>query len=706
MENGKKRRRVLLSSLIFGVCLAFLGSCGREEESGEIEYYDIESDVDTVFMQDRSREPKGMVLGMQYYQGEPVQLRSDWMEGDKVYLARTDGSREDLMEIPHAKSMHCYLDREGNVYCWEKAVGIVPDTDPVVWMYDSSGREVCRVNLEKGTVPQDICQTGDNRILLLLREGETEIPVLAEFDAGKGAVSRLDQVQLGKSWVSGYIAGGKEGLMFLQEEGGEGISEISLEDGTRNASQSFQGGSYVLGMNTAHMELEDFRVAEDGSVEILWANLENGRGVQEKLQLKEQEKTVLVIQTTYAGDIQWIREKIRDFNQQNDSYHLILQYLTTEAGADVGLLAEYGQMIAMQMGAGKGPDILVSYAFNFMDGVAEKGGFADLAPYMKETGMKEEDYFPSAFSLWRDGEKIYTVNLSGDVRYDWLDGKALGVEEKPDIGALLDALLAVEEPGNYNYLEVNTAANVLIELIQYTDDYCGLLDWEEGVCDFEGELFSKMLRAARRYGYTQEEFMKKPGDEGHDRPGLGGTIWITDIYEYETLADMESQRKIPLLAEDGGPYCWADIMYTFAINANSAHKEGAWEFLSYMMSEEVQRTQSSPMTATNRAVCMEALEEEIRWLEKGNVMEKYVVKENTVEFRGWTRKDITEEKVVEFISMRDRAEPKDTKEFWRMKPIWQIIQEEAEAYFTGDRSIEEVADIITNRVQLYLDENR
>ena len=41
-----------------------------------------------------------------------------------------------------------------------------------------------------------------------------------------------------------------------------------------------------------------------------------------------------------------------------------------------------------------------------------------------------------------------------------------------------------------------------------------------------------------------------------------------------------------------------------------------------------------------------------------------------------------------------------------MKPIWQIIQEEAEAYFTGDRSIEEVADIITNRVQLYLDENR
>ena len=56
--------------------------------------------------------------------------------------------------------------------------------------------------------------------------------------------------------------------------------------------------------------------------------------------------------------------------------------------------------------------------------------------------------------------------------------------------------------------------------------------------------------------------------------------------------------------------------------------------------------------------------------------------------------------------MRDRAEPGDDEEDRRMKPIWQIIWEESEAYFVGDKSIEEVADIINNRVQLYLDENR
>ena len=75
---------------------------------------------------------------------------------------------------------------------------------------------------------------------------------------------------------------------------------------------------------------------------------------------------------------------------------------------------------------------------------------------------------------------------------------------------------------------------------------------------------------------------------------------IVNIYEYESLADMEKQGKIPLLSENGAPYSYSDDLYTFAVNANSAHVEGAWEFLSYMMSEEVQRTQQNPMKDPRR----------------------------------------------------------------------------------------------------------
>ena len=55
-----------------------------------------------------------------------------------------------------------------------------------------------------------------------------------------------------------------------------------------------------------------------------------------------------------------------------------------------------------------------------------------------------------------------------------------------------------------------------------------------------------------------------------------------------------------------------------------------------------------------------------------NQAASYVI--NGSETKSWTREDITDEKVAEFLSMRDRAEPRDGEEERRMKPVWQIIE--------------------------------
>lgn len=129
-----------------------------------------------------------------------------------------------------------------------------------------------------------------------------------------------------------------------------------------------------------------------------------------------------------------------------------------------------------------------------------------------------------------------------------------------------------------------------------------------------------------------------------------------------------------------------------------------------MMSEEVQHSMKWTMRATNRAVCTEALKREVQWLEKGNIKSisnswyNDIGEKMYTEERSWSREDITDEKIEDYISMRERTMPSDTEESRRMAVVWQIIREEAEAYFTGSKSIEEVADLITNRVQLYMDE--
>ena len=42
----------------------------------------------------------------------------------------------------------------------------------------------------------------------------------------------------------------------------------------------------------------------------------------------------------------------------------------------------------------------------------------------------------------------------------------------------------------------------------------------------------------------------------------------------------------------------------------------------------------------------------------------------------------------------------------RPAPLIDIVLQEAEDYFNGSKTIEEVSRTVTNRVQLYLDENR
>ena len=186
--------------LTFCLCLAILSGCGRDEESKRVDYYDIVFKVDTLFEEVSSGELKGMLLGMQYYFGEPVQL---WSEGDEVYLVRTDGSREKLIAIPQAAAMCCYLDGDGSIYCWERYAELAENGIPSVWKYDASGQEVCQVRMEEGIVPEDICQLSDGRICFccgIMAQGQYSW----QNWIIKGIVARMDQVQLGLGGVRIY----------------------------------------------------------------------------------------------------------------------------------------------------------------------------------------------------------------------------------------------------------------------------------------------------------------------------------------------------------------------------------------------------------------------------------------------------------------------------------------------------------------------
>lgn len=64
---------------------------------------------------------------------------------------------------------------------------------------------------------------------------------------------------------------------------------------------------------------------------------------------------------------------------------------------------------------------------------------------------------------------------------------------------------------------------------------------------------------------------------------------------------------------------------------------------------------------------------------------------------------MTEEDAEQFIDMLENASPLSV--MLHSNVVYNIIQEEAGAYFAGDQPVEKVMENIQRRVQLYLSEN-
>lgn len=221
---------------------------------------------------------------------------------------------------------------------------------------------------------------------------------------------------------------------------------------------------------------------------------------------------------------------------------------------NVALSAEYNQSISagedyvnfitkagVEIGTGGGPDLIFYDAVASSESLAGKGAFADLRPYMEASGMKEEDFFSAAFGFMQMDNAIYAAGMVARPTGLWISEELLGSRQLSDIETLLNALL------NYDKQAIFQTAwesdQVLEYFLEGSETLWGMVDWEKGTCDFGGELFAKMLEAAKRYGF----------DRTKELPYVAYPMKM-GFYSYETQAQMESEGKVPVgfIFEDGG----------------------------------------------------------------------------------------------------------------------------------------------------------
>ena len=712
-----KKLIIMLSNFLF---LAFLTACGGKAEQEEpwigitpgadltavterTEYYDLAVETEELFdlgLWEKNPEEYysthierlGItvynLLGMQFAEGKPAQVWSEVSpDGVNIYLYRTDGSRELLAsglsdnDCAFVDARYdAFVDQDKNCYCYrhtfEKIDGEYMYVNTIMKILPTS--EISYQNtLELGFRLDDICQTEDGRIYLLLVNYQTRKEVLEELDPDTGQLIPESRME----WD--FISDGASNLgsagIYPARASIQGMDSIDTETKTTSPILYADGTSYGL---RYEWNIQDFQVLEDGTIEVLWTYQRGHSYTMDRMRMEKVEKTPVVVRAVFEDDF-WLSEKVALFNQKSRDYHVVLE--SCGYGNDV---EDYARLTSVQVGAGKGPDILCGSELlqGYLSGMMEKGALEELNLYMEASGIREEDYFPLAFSAWRQGEKIYSVTPKMDIYYEEMDAEVLGSAEPPDIETLADALLARE--GNAVYRQGLTSEGLLNTFLQGSESLWGMVDWKAGSCDFNTPLFEKLLEAARRYGYDDRRTLEQE---------ITHRIDVTSYFHFSSPAEQKEEGLVSVgTLFDDGCHVVSYPLYAMAINSNSPHKEGAWEFIEFLLGEEVQYREELYLLPVHRESFDKWLEWELWWLtesrfENGRGYIPVYHGENT-----------SAEKVNAYKKAIEDARPLPIQ----TAPILKIIQEEAEDYFNGSKNAEEVSRVINNRVQLYLDERK
>ncbi len=282
----------------------------------------------------------------------------------------------------------------------------------------------------------------------------------------------------------------------------------------------------------------------------------------------------------------------------------------------------------------------------------------------------------------------------------------------PEPGWTMDEALALlaTKPEGTNLLSEMTASNFMY----YTMWICGeqYVDWDSGQCYFDSEGFKKILEYAntlpREIDYTavmdDETYWKEMETQYRDGKTILAIQYFSGFRDYAYAKQALFGEDITLIGFpiDEGNGAGLNIGSTMAISALSKNKDVAWEFVKLFLEEDYQDNMSYNFPV--RISSLRKLEEKA-WGrpyyidEQGN-------KQEYDDFFYINGMDVpavplTKEETGAFI---DYLMTLDNLCVYN-EALNNIITEECESYFAGQKTAEEVADIIQSRTKIYVSEN-
>ena len=489
--------------------------------------------------------------------------------------------------------------------------------------------------------------------------------------------------------------------------GANGVLKADLFTGSREAVLNWN----ETDVNCTHIRADNSRILSNGEFEFFTeSNEQENEGEESVITLVHFQraavnphagKTLLHLSAYNLYDENDLIDRIIEYNTRPEGKARVLFYDYSD-DADRTLIslqteADMGYKVYQDLRSGTGPDILM----NFTDfGEFENGDvLEDLNTYIDGgNGIDRSLYFDNVFRAYETNGKLYQMPLSFVIngiignktycgeRYGWTYDEFDGV---------LNTL-----PADLTAFCSLSAKDFIVDLL--TSDMSHFVDYEKKEVHFDSEEFIKLLEIAKKCEVSRD-LMEELDDMSYHDP-LANAITqnicaMTDFnatslqFGYGRYSDINGGNvSFVGYPSSEGKGLSAKSTRSVAISANSRHKEESWDFIKFLLEDGTQKQFSSIPVSRNAQQLKDQAE-----IDEYNKTKAEFPNDRMM----WRSAPLDETASKEWTKIIENVHTKSVT----YPSILMVVNEEAPAFFSGQKSAKDVAGTIQKRASIIVQEN-
>ena len=435
-----------------------------------------------------------------------------------------------------------------------------------------------------------------------------------------------------------------------------------------------------------------------------------------------------IITVASAGYAYNLQEQIVKYNLASEEYRIkYVDYSQYNTDEDYNA----GQTrLGDDILAGNVPDVLIADQQFSVSKYVSKGLFADLYTFIdKDESMKREEFLENILAGCEIDGKLYEIPTNFYIQGMIGPKETIDTFRDLTIREFVDKLSTLPEGVTF-FRDGDITRETLLQMLFLTN-YQNFIDRKTGKCSINNDECRALLEFAKmmpekslwdRDGFDSSTFdwdaynnLFRDGKALAQQVSIGDFSGIRDYaYSYEKNTELDF---IGFPAPDRAGMSFTTANLKFLVSAKGAFPDASWEFVKIFLADDYQTNQfwGFPVKKAALEAKKQAMLDQIKENEKNRDEDGDTTGDGII--IGGARATVIDDVYYDDVYYRREVTAADVetvygyactakKQFVYDTSLFDIINEEASAYFAGTKTLDEILPLMESRITIFLSEGR